>query len=280
MIKKGSRLVDAVWPGIVDEAKFDRVQRLMAANTRTRHNGVRPVRHAYVLSGNLLHCGRCGSTMEGDSGTGRLGVKYFYYRCRGADCGLRIAADEIEAAVIGRVRELATAGGLLDRIVEETNKRMARQRPTLLARRRAMQKGLQDVKAEADKVLAEWSALEAEAGRSFLADKLSELAQRRGDLERGMSEVDGGLTRLDHTQVTAKTVREALFCFGEVYACLTPFEKKELVRLVLHRAEVADRQIVLELYPIQVRELTSPIPSRPGTLNWLPEQDSNLQPSG
>ncbi len=51
---------------------------------------------------------------------------------------------------------------------------MARQRPTLLSQHRSLQKGLADVKAEADRVLAEWSAMEAEAGRAFLADKLSQ----------------------------------------------------------------------------------------------------------
>jgi hypothetical protein len=67
-------------------------------------------------------------------------------------------------------------------------------------------------------------------------------------------------------------VRETLSCFGEVYAYLTPFEKKELVRLILHRAEVGDRQIVLEIYPIQAQQLESPQGhSRPVMLNWLPE---------
>jgi len=36
------RLVDAVWLAIVDPDKFDRAQRLMAANGRTNHNGARP----------------------------------------------------------------------------------------------------------------------------------------------------------------------------------------------------------------------------------------------
>ena len=76
--KKGGderRLVDAVWPAIVDEEKFEQVQRLMATNGRTNHNGSRPVRHTYVLNSGLLHCGRCWSPMEGRSGTGRLGVQ-------------------------------------------------------------------------------------------------------------------------------------------------------------------------------------------------------------
>ena len=62
---------------------------------------------------------------------------------------------------------------------------------------------------------------------------------------------------------------------------LTPFERKELIRLVLRRAEVGDRQIVLELYGTLTPEMaTAQSRSRSEPPNWLPGQDSNLQPSG
>lgn len=69
-----TRLVPAMWPAIVDRDKFDAVQRLLATNAKTRHNGAAPVRHTYVLSAGLLHCGLCSGTMEGRSGTGHLGT--------------------------------------------------------------------------------------------------------------------------------------------------------------------------------------------------------------
>ena len=104
---KAYQLVEAVWPAIVDESKFDEVQRLLSNNHRTRHNSSAPVRHAYVLSANLLHCGRCQGPMEGRSGTGRHGVSYFYYVCRDKDCGLRVSAAELEGAVLDRLAYLA-----------------------------------------------------------------------------------------------------------------------------------------------------------------------------
>ena len=278
---RGYRLVDAVWPGIVDDEKFEKAQRLMAANSRSNHNGSRPIRQSYVLNGGLLHCGRCGASMEGRSGTGRLGVRYYYYVCRGADCGLRVAANEIEGAVLNRIQELTTNVALLERLTEETNLRMARQKPALSAKRRSLQKSLDRVKAQADKVLAEWATLEQETGRVFLTDKLAELAQHRNDLERGLAEVDQALKQVEREQVTADTVRSALGEFSEVYACLMPFERKELIRLVLRRAEIGDRQIVLELNSVQSSTMTmaqSHLRSEPP--NWLPGQDSNLQPSG
>ncbi len=42
-------------------------------------------------------------------------------------------------------------------------------------------------------------------------------------------------------------MRASLLRFKDVYAHLTPFERKELLRLLLRRAEVGDRQIVGDL---------------------------------
>ena len=58
--------------------------------------------------------------------------------------------------------------------------------------------------------------------------------------------------------MTVEVVRTALGDFGRLYACLTPFERKELIKLILRRAEVGVRQVALELYPIQAQEMEAP----------------------
>jgi site-specific DNA recombinase len=278
---KGYRLTNAVWPGIVPQEKFERVQRLLAANGQSNHNGSRPICHNHVLSGGLLFCGRCGSAMEGRSGTGRLGARYYYYVCRRPDCRLRVVADEIEGAILGRIQELTSSGPILERLAEETNRRMARERPALATRRRSLQKELDRNKGHADKVLAEWTALEEHAGRAFLTDKLGELAQRRSDLEQGIAEVDEALKRVELDQVTAETVRSALREFSGLYACLTPFEQKELMRLVLHRAEISERQIVLELHAVPAPRLAvAQSLQRSGPPSWLPDQSARGREPG
>ena len=50
---EGPTMCDAVWQPIVDEAKFWRVQELMAQNARSNRNGAKSVRHSYDLSGVL-----------------------------------------------------------------------------------------------------------------------------------------------------------------------------------------------------------------------------------
>lgn len=100
------RLVDAVWPPIVSEEKFWSVQRLMADNGQTHRSGASTVQHVYSLSG-LVHCKRCGDKMDGESATGRVGKKYCYYRCSNRECGMRVAAHEVEEAIVERLQLLA-----------------------------------------------------------------------------------------------------------------------------------------------------------------------------
>ena len=276
-------VVEAVWPAIVDREKFDEVQRLLAENSRTGHNGARAVRHAYVLSSNLLHCGRCHGAMEGRSGTGRLGVTYFYYVCRNKDCGMRVSADELEGAILDRLALLATDQSILDAITIETNQRLQEQAPTLARQQKSLQKSLADLKSEADKLILDWSALDGQEGRAFLTERLNELAKRRAELEQGLLEVEQGVARLKSDAVCAATVRAALADFQQVYECLKPFEQKELMHLVLHRAEVSDREIVLEINgnaPTVLAGTPDKSDSRFGAPNWLPGLDSNQRHGG
>ena len=83
--------------------------------------------------------------------------------------------------------------------------------------------------------------------------------------------------------VDAATIAAGLAEFREVYGCLKPFEQKELIHLVLRRAEVSDREIVLEIngnVPTVLAGTPAKSASRFETPNWLPGQDSNLQHGG
>ena len=157
---KEYRLVDAVWPAIVSLDKFENVQHLMAENGQTNRNAAEPVRHVYVLSQGILRCGRCGTVMDGRSGTGRLGIKYFYYGCPNKECGMRISADEIEAAVLERIKYLASDGAILERLTQETNTRLLKQKPELEKQKQGLQKSLTEVMGQANNLLEHWSGME------------------------------------------------------------------------------------------------------------------------
>ena len=121
-----------------------------------------------------------------------------------------MAADEIEGAIIQRIGMLVQEEGLLDGLTAAANRRLQYQEPPLLKQQRILRKKLDELKANAEKVLAEWSPLEQHAGRAFLTEKLSDLAQQRVDVERGFVEVEGRLAQVRSRAITAEQVRAAL----------------------------------------------------------------------
>lgn len=77
--QSGVRIENGV-PALIDKETFDRVQARLALNALTGAKNKAEV--DYLLTGKLF-CGHCGSTMQGVSGTGKTGNKWFYYQCSG-----------------------------------------------------------------------------------------------------------------------------------------------------------------------------------------------------
>ena len=272
---KEYRLVQASWPGIVSPEKFEAVQRLMKENGQTNRQcgGA-----STTLSQGILHCGRCGGVMEGRSGTGRLGIKYFYYVCRDKECGLKINADEIEIAVLERIQHIASDGEILKRLTEETNIRLLKKKPELERQKQGLQKSLNAVKNQADKLIDLWTNSEEKGNNSFIKEKLNNLAQRRTELENGLVEIDQALQRIQEKAVDAEVVKSALSRIDEVYYHLKPFEQRELIGLILKSAKVSEQEIELEIYALgeqtKVLESVKSGEKVRAALNWLPESVS------
>jgi hypothetical protein len=124
-----------------------------------------------------------------------------------------------------------------------------------------------------DKLMVD-RALDGQEGRAFVTERLNGLAKRRSELERGLVEIGQALSTVQREAVSAEVVTAGLTEFRDVYECLKPFERKELMYLVLHRAEVNDRQIVLEIngnVPALLAETPQKSEPRLGTPNWLHE---------
>jgi len=247
---KGYKLVDAVWPAIIGAEKFEAAQRLMKENGQTNRNAAEPVRHAYVLSRGILRCGRCGTVMDGRSGTGRLKKKYFYYVCTNKECSLRVTANEVEGAVLERIKTLASNPDILTRLTDETNARLLRQKPELEKRKLLLTKNLGEVKSQAAKLLDDLH-LDDDAAKVFLREKLSELAHRRSELEMGINEAESSLSSVQDKSISVDIIQQMLGRMSEIYTQLKPFEKRELINLVLKSASVNERQIELEIYSLR-----------------------------
>lgn len=67
-----------IYPAIVNEEIFDEVNARLKVSKRTSAHAKSEVNN--LLSGKLI-CGKCGGLMTGDSGKGKLGTIYNYYKC-------------------------------------------------------------------------------------------------------------------------------------------------------------------------------------------------------
>lgn len=113
----GNIAVDGGMPALVDQGKFDEVQRKLAENKRKGSQRARGMDEneappRYWLTGKL-HCAKCGSPMQGMSGTSKIGrtyyYYYYYYYCaaqRRHECDMvKLPKDMVEDAVVQVLRE-------------------------------------------------------------------------------------------------------------------------------------------------------------------------------
>ncbi len=270
------RLVKAVWQPIVDEEKFIRVQKLIEVNDRSNGNRARAVRHNYILNGGLLWCGKCGAEMEGLCGTGRHGIRYYYYRCKNSECRFKVPAGEIEELLLGRFTELAVREDILAELVTATNQQLHQEMPRLLEQRTLLQRELAEVKNMADGLMSQWATVSGSDGGTFLKEKLDSLAKRRRELEDGIASLDTAVEEIEREAISRDTVKTALRKMDGVFASLQPHQQKELVRVVLHKAVLSDEEIKIALYgkpPEEGRftQLLEADKPRFPPLVWLPD---------
>ena len=271
------RIVDAVWEPIVDEELFSRVQELLRRNRASRHNAVKPVRHNYILNGGLLWCGRCDGEMEGLSGTGRRGIRYYYYVCKNRDCRFRVPAGEIEGVVLARIKELAGDESIVSEILRVTNERVRRQLPQLKQRRAMLLKELYGIRDFADSIMNEWARLTTDEGTAFLKDKLEELGRRRKQLETGIETATEEIRDIEGESVTGEAIMVALGKFADTFGRIQPHRQKELMRLVLHKAVLTGDSMKMALYgrPPDIGPSPCDSPERfSQTPDWYPTCDT------
>ena len=118
----GSYRTENGMPAIISRAQWDAVQTSLHRSRRV----VRQGETDYLLTGKLF-CGHCGSTMVGDSGTGKSGSKFYYYSClsrkRRKGCQKNsVRKDDIENKVINYLLDTILTDDMIDLIAEQTAK--------------------------------------------------------------------------------------------------------------------------------------------------------------
>ncbi|MDD4558857.1 MAG: zinc ribbon domain-containing protein, partial [bacterium] len=204
--------------------------------------------HNYILNGGLLYCKKCGSLMEGRSGTGSKGVRYYYYACKQKAYGFRISSDEVEQKVLEHIKNLATLEDTLAKLVDDANRILQNDYPRMIEQREVLSKEISEINDLADGLLSNLSGFGSDDGSSFVKKKLDDLGKRQKGLEKCLLEVDGMITRLEKDLVDHEAILSALKQFNSVYDSLKPYQQRSMIKLVIHKVVVGDDNIHIALY--------------------------------
>ena len=191
-------------PAIIDQETFDRAALLFKTS---RNNAAGKAKMNYYLSGKC-HCGLCGTMLTADTGTGKSGRKYHYYKCRTKGCSLKpVPKDVLEDLVLRHtiddiLSEDETIEALADRIMEIQEKRQAED-PAAIWKTR-----LKDAKRKQKNLI---EAIEAGAGASVV-ERLNQVEE---EIEECTLEIERA--RLQHPVIPREMVAGWLrsFCSGD-----------------------------------------------------------------
>lgn len=177
-----------VIPPIVDKEIFYKVQELLKVNRRMPSH--KWSYSDYILTDKLF-CGKCGTAMVGESGFGKMGVKYSYYMCakrrKDKTCDKKPVRQEwIEEIVLQHVQGILQNDELLEFIAENTWQ-------YYLAQDESMEK-LKGLQAELDKVEKSaanlMKAIEAGIFNDMTKARMDELDDQRAVIKKAMAEIE------------------------------------------------------------------------------------------
>jgi len=263
------RTVPARWKPIVDEEKFWKVQELLRKNSKSRHNSAKAVKHNYIVNG-VLFCSKCGSEMQGRPGNGARGVRYYYYVCKNKECRFTMPAGEVEHVVLQRIKELSGRKDIVEGIVKRTNERLKTEVPQLRDRKNTFEKELDKIKASAIAIMNELEISVSEDSKVLLRERLDEQAKRRKGVQDGIQEVEQAIREIERESVSHNEVTKALSHFTEIFAQIPPYQQRDLVKLVVHRVELASDSIKMALYGRVAAVGPVSEGARIGISEWLP----------
>lgn len=177
-----------VIPPIVEKEVFYKVQDMLKVNRRMPSH--KWSYSDYILTDKLF-CGKCGSAMVGESGFGKMGVKYSYYMCakrrKDKSCDKKPVRQEwIEEIVLNRIQDILQNDELLEFIAENTWQYYLEQDESL-EKIKSLQAELDGVEKSISNLM---KAIEAGIFNDMTKARMDELDAQRAALKATIADVE------------------------------------------------------------------------------------------
>ncbi len=293
-IRYDGKIHDGKHEPIIPQDLFNEVNEYLKKHAPLRKNPRAPREHVYLLQG-ILFCGRCGAHMTPKT-CSPWKQDYFYYQCsrnghtNGSACSMRYAsAPALERAIVSKIRHIALNGEELERIVREANASANESIQRLAEDRRRVESQLDAVVTNARKLIDVIKEM-GKAAMKTVGDELRKLEAERAALEAQLDDIKREVELTRTQAMDAGVMVTSLRTFSDIVDRATPEELKGLLpmiveRIVFHEPDEKGQGLIqLSLFERPVKRdgdgRNHPVPLCAQSSDWLPGQDSNLQPCG
>ena len=223
-------------PRIIDTETWERVQGVLARNSRT---GGAQVRNKYgALLKGILRCAPCDCSM-GHTYSSKGPKRYRYYVCLNAQkrgwhscVSKSVPAEEIERLVVDQIRAIGRDPSLVVATIRQARQLANEQIKRLETENTRLHKELRGSHDEIRKVVAEPAT-----DNGATVCRLGDLNERIRHAEQRITEVADETTALRRQMVGEREATEALAAFDPVWETLTPKEQARIVQLLVERVD-------------------------------------------
>lgn len=293
-VRYNGSIYDGKHEPIIPVDLFNEVNEHLKEHAPRRRNPREPREHAYLLQG-LLFCGRCGGHMTPKT-CSPWKQNYFYYQCsrnghtNGTACSMRYApAPALERAIVAKILEIALNSEELERIIRDANANSNESLKRLGEDRHRAELRLQTVIAETRKIVEVIKEMGKQALKT-VGGELRKLEAERTALEAQIEEIRSEEALVESQAMDAGVMAGSLRTFADIVTRATPQELKDLLpmfveRIVFHEPDDKGRGVIrMSLFERPVRRGAGGRNHHGAfcaeSSDWLPGQDSNLQPCG
>ena len=281
--KIGDEVIDAVWDGIVEPEKWDKVQKLLKRNKDMKRNSNVPNKqHTYLLTG-LVHCMHCGTVLENGSGTGNGGkCLYFYYRhparTKKGDCPhpASFPAEELEKLVCEQIMRLIENDELLSIITDGVVDKAEQGIKEIKSRIEAIQNEIRQLESKAVALVEKSLEFDKAQVREFIAPRLEDISVSKQSLENSKTKFERELVELQEQTVGPEDIRYMISSLAGEFDDLNARQQQSILEVLLEKVELYPKKIVVFLYGYKKKRYDLLTEKFVPISDWLPREDSNL----
>jgi len=234
---------------IVENDVFDKAQRLIEQK-RPTNQPARVTASTYLLSG-LIRCGKCKGAY-GVTGYGR-DRKYAYYNCityskQGKDVcsGHRIRADELDAEVIKRVKELLFSDKNMKKLADDINQAAKSMRTDYWKKIMDLKKKSADLQT---RTMRQYTAIESGViDLSLVAPRLRELKKQKDSLQEEIAHYETLNSRHQPVNITRAMIEGFRKEMEEIFVGNSVQEKREFLKKFIERIVVGEDGVEIVYY--------------------------------